>query len=215
MDNKVCNICKQEKPLDEFYSQQRQSKSKGSYIYVYPYCKECSKDKSSKWVKENPEHYNETRYKYRRTEKYREYEREKNNREYYKKYKKEWRVNNADKMNMFGQLRRSKMKQLKCELSLEDWNKILEKFNYSCTYCGKTEDDCIEEYGQRLHQEHIVPMNKNGSYTKNNIVPACKGYNCSKHDRDFIEWYREQEFYDIQKETKVLEHLNNSESEVA
>ena len=75
-----------------------------------------------------------------------------------------------------------------------------EYFNYSCAYCGNTNN---------LTQEHVIPVTKGGSYSKNNIIPACITCNCSKQNEDINIWYKKQSFYDINKERKIYQYIQN------
>ena len=56
MENKTCNICNVEKPLNDFYTY-----SSGSYFH---YCKKCSNKKSKIWRSENVERKKEINIKY-------------------------------------------------------------------------------------------------------------------------------------------------------
>jgi hypothetical protein len=95
--------------------------------------------------------------------------------------------------------RRSKMKQVKSFLSVNDWTNIKWCFNNECAYCG----ECVE-----LTQEHFIPVSKNGEYSKNNIIPACQYCNSSKNDSDFFTWYPKQQFYSKKREVKILKYLH-------
>jgi NMD protein affecting ribosome stability and mRNA decay len=57
-------------------------------------------------------------------------------------------------------------------LTLKEWNSILEKYNYSCAYCGRNDEP--------LTQEHWIPSSRGGGYTAQNIVPACSRCNSRK-----------------------------------
>src|SRR3990167_830078 len=67
------------------------------------------------------------------------------------------------------------------DLTAEQWNEILLAYNYICVYCP---DDCkeCETHTHNLTQDHITPVVKGGSYTVQNIVPACQRCNVKKHD---------------------------------
>jgi len=49
-----------------------------------------------------------------------------------------------------------------------------------CVYCGKT---------RGLQLDHIIPKNKGGKDTGENLVWACRSCNASKNDTDLMEWY--------------------------
>jgi len=39
-----------------------------------------------------------------------------------------------------------------------------------------------------LHQDHYIPVTKNGGYTPDNILPACQSCNLSKWNSDPHDW---------------------------
>ena len=85
-----------------------------------------------------------------------------------------------------------------CILTIEQWMKIKQDFNFKCAYCG-------EEL--LLTMEHFVALNKGGEYTKENIIPVCGSCNFSKCDREFEEWYHRQEFYSKKRESFIYKYL--------
>jgi len=68
----------------------------------------------------------------------------------------------------------------------EMWLKTLQYFQNECAYCGG---------GENIQQDHIIPLNKKGDNTINNIIPACSNCNSHKQDRDMVEWYKETNYY--------------------
>lgn len=48
-----------------------------------------------------------------------------------------------------------------------------------CTYCG---------LAKKLEMDHVDPLIHGGEHDVDNIVPACKSCNASKHDRPLIQW---------------------------
>lgn len=51
------------------------------------------------------------------------------------------------------------------DFSESDWRELLNKFGHACAYCGRSD--------LALEREHVVPLARGGSHTKDNIVPAC------------------------------------------
>jgi 5-methylcytosine-specific restriction endonuclease McrA len=123
---------------------------------------------------------------------------------YYRNYQRK----NKDKFNFYAQTRRAKRNNLNSDLTKEQWVETLKEFNNKCAYCGTSNEESIKKYGQALHQEHVISVNKGGDYTKSNIIPACESCNCKKHDDEFEQWYYRQEFYDKDKEKKIIEFIN-------
>lgn len=180
-----------------------------------------------KYQENNKERYKEysRRYYQKNRERYKNYGKEyyqKNKdryKEYYERNKeryKEYYIENKEKISAyqstpeykmrrrpkarFNKNKRDAMKRsLLNTFTKNDWNYCLAHFDYSCAYCG--------ERKKSFHQDHFIPISKGGEYTKYNIVPTCETCNIRKSDRDFKEWYTEQDFYDPKREERVLKYL--------
>jgi len=85
-------------------------------------------------------------------------------------------------------------------LTKDEWRETLKRFDSACVYCGVKGD---------ITYDHFVAFSKGGPFTKGNIVPACSFCNGSKNNRDFSDWYPEQDFYDKEREEKVLSFIDN------
>jgi hypothetical protein len=96
--NKECSMCKEKKPLSEFYAQKRKSKEGNEWTYYNPECKECTKIRSMKWIKDNPDKFKiaYTKYDKRPEKKVKNRISGRKNRES-GKYR-EWQNNNKDKL---------------------------------------------------------------------------------------------------------------------
>jgi 5-methylcytosine-specific restriction endonuclease McrA len=194
METKVCSICKKEKPINDFY---KAKLFKDGHMY---FCKECDRERKKKYkegVIKDIEKYEKIKKKNK------EYNREykKNNREIIKERKRLYRKTEKGKIQhkIEKQKRKARLKQTECAYKSSDWLECIEYFNNKCCYCGEQKE---------LYQEHFVPLNKGGEYTKNNIIPACKSCNSSKQDRDFEEWYKTQPFYSEIRKKKIYKYLN-------
>lgn len=64
--------------------------------------------------------------------------------------------------------------------TFQDWQDKLAAHGYACTYCGRTD--------VQLSKDHVVPVSTGGSDHIDNIVPACRSCNSSKHARDVAVW---------------------------
>lgn len=113
-----------------------------------------------------------------------------------------WRETNPEKLKKqrrkYNNIRRAKERELDATLTIEEWEGIKADFNYKCAYCGEQSD---------LEQEHFIPVSKNGEYTTNNIIPACRQCNVRKSNIDFFDWYPTYEHYDKKREKFILEYL--------
>ena len=72
-------------------------------------------------------------------------------------------------------------------------------FNWKCAYSGKS----LNNKNRTI--DHIKPLNKGGEHNIWNLVPMDRSYNSSKHDKDMLEWYKEQEFYSEERLQKIYE----------
>jgi hypothetical protein len=59
------------------------------------------------------------------------------------------------------------------DLTRAEWEEIKAHYGYRCVYCDRQM--------QRLEQDHITPLSKGGSHTKQNVVPCCRSCNSKKH----------------------------------
>ena len=112
---------------------------------------------------------------------------------------KRYRKANKDRVNITEQRRDARKRQLPSTLTVKQWESIKDSFNNKCCYCGK------EGF---LSQEHFIPLSKEGEYTHNNIICACRRCNTSKCNTSFSIWYPKQPFYSKERERKILKYLN-------
>lgn len=119
----------------------------------------------------------------------------------------EWNRKNKISAVRRKQRRRSEKQNLESSLSDKQWKEIKSIFNYRCAYCGMAEVVHLKKHNEHLHQEHFVPISKGGEYTRNNIIPACRSCNASKHDANFFEWYPTYNKYNDKRENKILKYL--------
>lgn len=109
--------------------------------------------------------------------------------EYQKEYMREYRKKQRAKIGV--------TKYNEAGLDPTTWQNILIDFNYECAYCG-----CKEG----LEQEHMIPVSRGGAYEVGNIVPACGRCNKSKGDKEVFSWYKEQPFWDSNRELALREY---------
>lgn len=219
MGEKTCKKCGRTFPLSDKYFAKRKD-SKDGYRNE---CKECTKKYIAKYRQEHREkiieinkRYNELnrekRLEYKRANKTRlnQYDKlyRKKNREKELIYRRKYREENQELYRIARMRYRSKKKELPHELTVDEWEACKEYFNHCCAYCGKHES----ELEHTIEQDHFIPVSKQGSYTADNIVPACRSCNASKLDNYFEKWYREQPFYDKKREEKILVYISMMKS---
>lgn len=192
----VCKTCKNEYNKNNPNNKEHRKK-------YYEKNKEKTLDRCKEYREKNKEKIAAKRHEYYLKNKKRLDELNKENRiknkDKHNEYSKKWAKNNLEKMRISNHKRRARIKKLSSTLTSRQWEQIKKSFNYECAYCGQV---------LPLEQEHFIPITKQGEYTHNNIIPACKSCNSSKCDKDFFEWYPRQEFYNTDKENKILKFLN-------
>lgn len=84
----------------------------------------------------------------------------------------------------------------------EEWNALLNLFEFKCAYCGSDGTLCMD---------HVIPLSRRGENKINNIVPACRSCNSSKHDAPLAEWYVDQPFYSRDRFIKIIDHIKEKD----
>ena len=166
------------------------------------------KEQNKKYYQENKERIREYRREYLRKniDKKREYAREhrEKNPEWYKEYYKWYHKENPDKRSVWWQARRARQESLVSDFTNDEWKSAQEHFDNRCAYCGNE---------TKLTQDHFIPVSAGGGYTKSNIIPACGACNSSKHDVEFEDWYRRNEHYSPERESKIWQYLELMQGE--
>jgi 5-methylcytosine-specific restriction endonuclease McrA len=173
-----------------------------------PYCKEDTKRRTmerysnkTEEIKHQMSEYmkKERRINPERRQKERDFSKSQKESGYYKKYQQE----NKEKFKRY----RFEHLHKKHDITDQEWKSCKEYFNDSCAYCGISEEDAKNEYGNVLHMEHAI---NNGANDISNCIPACRKCNSSKWTRDFEEWYTdENEIFSQERLNKIHKWLSN------
>lgn len=192
----ICKGCGEERPLhghgmcQKCYKTHwvRTNPDKVHEHNMKPAAVERRKKQYKKWAKDNIDKRKATNKKYRDQNK--EYVSEKNkewrekNRQKHIDDANEWRRNNRERARTNNTLSHHRRIAnglcLPNTLTKKQWKAILDQFNHSCAYCGRSL--------KHLQQEHVIPIKKGGGYTKENIIPACKRCNGTKSDMDLLDF---------------------------
>lgn len=194
-------------------------KKRGKYG-LQAFCKECTSKKNEEYYENNKEYRKEYHKEYyennkeeikEKNKEYRENHKEKIKewyKEWYKenkdernKYCKEWRQNNPEKTFNNHQKRRQLQENQGEGLTKEQWIDMMEFFDWKCAYSG----EYIGGNSKFRTIDHIVALNNGGENEVWNCVPMHKSYNSSKHANDMLEWYMQQEFFNIDRLRKIFE----------
>lgn len=202
--SRTCSVCGIEKPISEYYKC-----GNGGYR---SYCKACANEKSREYQRINRDSIIARKREYHKVHKndIAEY-----NKQYYEEHSGEIKIRvkkwvkihpeESKEHNVFFFHRnRSRKRNIKADLTRAQWKECKKFFSVDgkvcCAYCGKEI--------KRATIEHVVPFEKSGEYTKNNIIPVCISCNASKGSSDLSEWYPKQNFYLKERENKIKAYLN-------
>jgi 5-methylcytosine-specific restriction endonuclease McrA len=78
-----------------------------------------------------------------------------------------------------------------------------ELFRNRCVYCGSE---------QNLEADHVLALKRGGIDEPENIVPACRSCNGSKHARPVEDWYRSQPFFSEARWRSIQRHCPHAAS---
>ena len=190
---KKCTICKQLKPVSEFYKDTQRGDG------FYTKCKKCHALLVANWQQKNSEKFRQVNREWKKThpenrrihsrtaarrhpDKRRAYGilwREKN-----PDYGRNWRRNNLDKVRNYQQIRYVRQKGNGGNMTVDEWHSILDFYGHRCLCCGR--DDV------KLTIDHVLPIFLGGTHTVENVQPLCGPCNSSKRFKHID--YR-KEFY--------------------
>ena len=69
---------------------------------------------------------------------------------------------------------------VKVKITLDEFYQVFKRYNFSCAYCGISDQDVI-------CVEHVIPICEGGEHTAENIVPSCYNCNAKKGVKRFAE----------------------------
>lgn len=82
---------------------------------------------------------------------------------------------------------------------------IKEAWSNRCAYCGKPPID-----DNSLTIDHVKPRCRGGEDRRSNVIPACVSCNLDKgSSQDWLRWYQDQQFYNIENEQRIKGWLSN------
>ena len=153
---KACSICKEEKPLTEFYPDEW---SKGGYKHR---CKSCWKQMQKAWGEKNRKHNTEKSQAWRMAHP----ERARiNNATYYR--------NHSEHVIALIMAYRARKEEAPGTATEEQIRVRMDFYGRRCWICGKP--------FQAI--DHVIPLSKGGTNWPANLRPICKRCNSRKRDR--------------------------------
>ena len=76
------------------------------------------------------------------------------------------------------------------------------RWDHRCAYCA-------EYLGRSGTLDHVIPKALGGTADLSNVVSCCLACNSSKGHRDWISWYRAQDFWSPTREWTIANWLRN------
>lgn len=192
---KKCTVCKEwkEENIENYYFINKSKLELG----LTPACRICTSLKTQKWQVNNDSTYRKAikRRDANETKERKQAKRKTSKKQRLAGKQKEWQRNNPEKIKQYTLNHRHH------DITEKEWREDLKEFNYSCAYCGMTEEEHKRKTNQVLHKDHV---DHNGYNDLRNAVPSCGSCNYKKWAFPMEEWYREQEFFSEER----LQHIN-------
>ena len=154
--------------------------------------KEYHNEYNKQWYQSHKEDVLEKNKQYREENKEKESERHK-----------KWHKNNPEKAFNRDARRRLKEESQGRGITKEQWLEMMKFFDWRCAYSGET-------LSNNRTIDHIIPLSKGGKHEVWNCVPMIKKYNSSKHTRNWINWYNQQNFYSEERLLKIIDWITYS-----
>ena len=208
--NSYCRECKR-KQAKKYREEHKEEISKYNKRYKEEHKEEINeynkrykeeyKDYQKKYREEHRDYYNEYNKRYIKENKGYQKKYREEHRDYYNEYQKKY--NKENPQNTFNNsVKRRKKESVQGDgISREQWLEMMNFFDWRCAYSG----EYIGGDNDKRTIDHIIPITKNGEHEVWNCVPMLKSYNSSKHTKDMLDWYLEQEYFDIDRLTKIYE----------
>ena len=97
---------------------------------------------------------------------------------------KQWRKANPEGVTKLSNARRARKNNAPGSHTTKEILDLLERQQFNCAACGT-------DISKKRHLDHIVALSRGGSNFIINLQWLCPSCNCSKHDKDPVEWVRE------------------------
>lgn len=197
---KICITCLLSKPLTQFAARHRnRMRSGAAFVYVNTpkECKQCEHTKRGQYRKTDAgkatDHRAHLKYYAKNKEKvlakYRSREFRDNVTKKYLQTEKgkatQQRFLESEKGKIYLQLKyarhaitRQRQIQATDDLTKEQWQSILDAYQYCCAYCGTKP--------KRVSMDHVLALSKGGAHTRTNVVPSCWPCNHKKLTQAWI-----------------------------
>jgi hypothetical protein len=209
MSSKACKDCGEEKPLDDYsslktakdgkrsvckkcdvkrvqayrkanrekylasvklYNEKSKEERSEKYIIYRVKNKEKISKRTKVWRESNKEHIKRYAIKY-----------VEDNKDKVRANSRRWYLENKNKVNLYGQLRRTRVRELRSDLTPTQEEEIMKVFNHGCALTGDT---------LNVHLDHVIPVSiGHGGTTIGNVIPLRGDLNSSKNNANIFEWF--------------------------
>ena len=124
-----------------------------------------------------------------------------NNTDHLKMKHKEWLKNNPERNFNYHNNRRIQLNK-GSEITKDQWKEMMKFFEWRCAYSG----EILTKENRSV--DHILALSNNGENEIWNLVPMLKTLNSSKHTKEMLDWYQQQEFYSEERLEKIYKWQN-------
>lgn len=173
MDHKVCKTCNAEKPLADYHRRRSTRRDKQGQPYIYEHvsatCKACEHGTKTAWRK-TPEGKASERQFRQTNEKHKAWAQTPTGKESIRRYRSSLR--NLLLQSCVAYKTRGGTGPV--TLTEDELEQILERYQMTCAYCRRVVDRAAEVgHPTKLTLDHIIPLDRGGGHTHENVVPAC------------------------------------------
>ena len=98
----------------------------------------------------------------------------------------------------------SKEKQRSMEVpdyAYKDWKDAMLHFGGSCAFCGTREGRASTA---KMDRDHLIAISKGGKTIRSNIIPACRKCNRGRGNKDWLEWFKAQDFFSVDRAKRII-----------
>lgn len=109
-----------------------------------------------------------------------------------------------------GMVRKAEEAGVEHDLTFEEFQSVIVADNpetKTCTYCGKTEAEELDDIGAALSIDHIIPISYSGYNTLFNITNACRSCNSSKSNRHVLDFYNRSDAFTEERLNVLIKHM--------
>jgi 5-methylcytosine-specific restriction endonuclease McrA len=105
----------------------------------------------------------------------------------------------------------SKEKQRNMEVPdyvYQDWKDVMVHFAGSCAFCGAREGRAS---ATKMDRDHLIAISKGGKTVRANIIPACRKCNRGRGNKDWLEWFKAQDFFNVDRAKRIIAWASRKE----